>query len=347
MKISKDALYRAAGEAGIPPQQAEALWSRLESGGAAEAGFNSLNIAYYFGAMVIIGAMTFFFGLAWERVGGPGILLLALAYGSIFGWLGANLFLRRKLYIAGGLLTTVAVCMTPLAVYGLERTLGFWPEGDPGTYHDFHVWIKGSWIFMETATLMAGAVALRFIPFPFLTAPIAFTLWYMSMDLTPLLFGQREFTGNQGQAVSMIFGALMMIAAYCIDRRTKIDYSFWMYLFGIAAFWGGLTLMDGGGPWSRFAYCMINVALISIGPLVDRRVFVIFGSFGVAGYLGYLAFQLFRDSLLLPIALTALGLGVIGAAIFYQKNRAKLEGIVLNSVPPGLRRLSPAARSRF
>src|SRR5260370_6648041 len=122
MKITKEALYRAAGEAGVAPDQAEALWARLEAGGAGEQSFNSLNIAYYFGGMVIIGAMTFFFGLAWESVGGPGILLLALAYGIVFGWLGAYLFLKRRLYVAGGLLTTVAVCMTPLAVYGLERT---------------------------------------------------------------------------------------------------------------------------------------------------------------------------------------------------------------------------------
>ena len=234
--------------------------------------------------------------------------------------------------------------MTPLAVYGLERTLGVWPEGDPGSYHNYHVWVKGSWVFMETATLMAAALALRFIPFPFLTAPMAFTLWYMSMDLTPLLFGQQAFTGNQRLAVSMAVGVLMLIAAYLIDRRTKQDYAFWLYLFGMMAFWGGLSLMEGGGPWSKFSYCLINVALIALSPLLDRCVFVLFGSLGVAGYLGYLAFQLFKDSLLLPLALTAVGLAVIGAAILYQKNRVRLEAVILKSVPLGLRRLSPAHR---
>jgi len=191
---------------------------------------------------------------------------------------------------------------------------------------------------------MAGAVALRFIQFPFLTAPIAFTLWYMSMDMTPLLFGQQTFTWNQRLAVSVVFGVLMLIAAYFIDRRTRQDYAFWMYLFGMMAFWGGLSLMEGGGPWSKFTYCLINVALIALSPLIERRVFVLFGSLGVAGYLGYLAFELFKDSLLLPLALTALGLAVIGAAILYQKNRVRLEGIIWKSVPAGLRKLSPAQR---
>src|SRR5579864_8227743 len=107
MKITKEVLFRSAAEIGLPPEQTEALWASLDSGSASEQTFNSLNIAYYFGGMVIIGAMTFFFGLAWESVGGPGILLLALAYGIVFGWLGAHLFLKRRLYIAGGLLTTV------------------------------------------------------------------------------------------------------------------------------------------------------------------------------------------------------------------------------------------------
>ena len=93
MKITKDGLYRAAGESGVSPEQAAALWARLQAVSAGEQTFNSLNIAYYFGGMVIIGAMTFFFGLAWESVGGLGILLLALAYGIAFGWLGSYLFL--------------------------------------------------------------------------------------------------------------------------------------------------------------------------------------------------------------------------------------------------------------
>jgi hypothetical protein len=40
---------------------------------------------------------------------------------------------------------------------------------------------------MEVGTVAAGLVALRYFRFPFLTAPIAFALWFMSMDLTPLI----------------------------------------------------------------------------------------------------------------------------------------------------------------
>jgi hypothetical protein len=344
MNLTRELLLIEAENAGIPAEQAQELWSRLATATEGQQKFDSLHVAYYFGGMIIIGAMTFFFSLAWERVGGAGILALALAYGCLFGFLGPHLFHSRRLYVAGGLLTVVAVCMTPLAVYGLERALGWWPQGNPASYHNYHVWVKGSWLFMELATLAAGAVALRFVKFPFLTAPMALTLWYMSMDLTPLLFGKADFTGSQQLWVSVIFGVVMLVLAYLVDRRTRDDYAFWLYLFGLAAFWGGLSLMDSGGPWSRFVYCVINIVLIAVSALLGRRVFAVFGSFGVAGYLSYLAFRLFKDSLFLPMALTVIGVGVIMATVAYQRNRARIDAYIVSILPDGFMRLLPAER---
>ena len=62
--------------------------------------------------------------------------------------------------------------MAPLAVYGVQAELGWWGKfGKPGTVHEFYVWIKGSWIFMEIAAVMAGVVALRFFRAPFIVSP--------------------------------------------------------------------------------------------------------------------------------------------------------------------------------
>ena len=254
MDIGKELLLREAAAAGIPEEQAGLLWNRLATATEGQPKFDTLNVAYYFGGLIIIGAMTFFFGLAWDRVGGAGILALALAYGCVFGGLGGYLFRARKLYVAGGLLTTVAVSMAPLAVYGLEWWLGRRPEGASGSFLD--VSVKASRFYMEIGTLAAGGVALRFVRFPFLTAPVAFALWVMSMDLTPLLFGRKEFTYNQRLWVSVVFGLAMLVVAYWIDRRTRDDYAFWLYLFGVVSFWAGLSLMDstGRGRSSRVAW---------------------------------------------------------------------------------------------
>jgi hypothetical protein len=89
-------------------------------------------------------------------------------------------------------------------------------------------------------------------------------------------------------------------------------------------------MMDSGGPWSRFGYCVINIVLIAVSTLLDRRVFAVFGSFGVAGYLSYLMFRLFKDSLFLPMALTVIGVGVIVGAVAYQRNRAKIDAYIVS-----------------
>ncbi len=60
---------------------------------------------------------------------------------------------------------------------------------------------------MEVGTIPAAAIALRFIRFPFLRTPIAFTLWYMSMDLTPLLFGQTEYSGTSAFGSRCVLGS--------------------------------------------------------------------------------------------------------------------------------------------
>jgi hypothetical protein len=348
VQISREDLTHAAQQGVISYEQADRLWSafssRTETAGA-ESGnrFDLGHVAYYFGAMVVISAMGWFMTLGWERFGGRGIFLIAVAYALAFIFAGRELWYGRKLLVPGGLLFVLAVWMTPLAVYGLERMVGFWPQSDPGTFRDFHEWIRGSWIVMELATVLAGLIVMRFVSFPFLTFPVAFTLWYMSMDLTPLFFGE-PFTWKARLWVSAIFGFILLVIAYTVDQRTKPDYAFWLYLFGMMAFWGGLSMMESGSEFTKFLYCLINVALITISVLVGRKVFMVFGSLGVFGYLGHLSWSVFKDSMLFPFALTFIGLLVIFLGIMYQRNQDRIATAVLGLVPPGMQRFLPQHR---
>jgi hypothetical protein len=344
MKITKELLFGEAEDVGIEAEQTQELWERLTAATEGQHEFDALQVAYYSGGVIIAGAMGFFFSLAWDRVGGAGILALALTYGCLLGILGPHLFHTHKLYVAGGLLTALAVCMAPLAVYGLERAMGWWLPAATGSYHDYHASERANWLFMELATLASSGVALRFVRFPLLTAPIVIASWTMSLDLAPLLFGREDLTEPQQLWVSVVFGAGVLGAAYLVDRRATKDYAFWLYLMGLTAFWGGLTLMDSAGPGSRLGYFVLNVGLIAVSSLLDRRAFAVFGCFGVAGYLSYLAFRLFKDSLFLPMALTVIGVGVIVGTVAYQRNRASMDACIVGALPAGLRRLLPANR---
>jgi hypothetical protein len=134
--------------------------------------------------------------------------------------------------------------MAPLFVYGVQDARGWWTHAEPGNYRDFYVWIRASWLPMELATIAAGLAALRFWRFPFLVAPIAFALWFMSMDLVPWVFGADWDSWEQRRIVSLWFGLAMLLVAWAVDVRAQGDFAFWLHPFGLLAFWCGLTLLD-------------------------------------------------------------------------------------------------------
>lgn len=226
LKLSRSDLDWASSEGLLSQEQASKLWAALERRAEGSPRFDIAHVAYYAGALVVISAMGWFITEAWEAFGGAGLTAVAVAYALAFSAAGRELWFRRNLRVPGGLLFTVAVCMTPLAIYGIERMTGLWPQGDPGSYADYYDWVRGSWILMELGTVAVGFLVIRYVRFPFLTAPIAFALWFLSMDLTPLLFGQDEFTWEQRRQVSVWFGLAMLLVTFAFDRRTEEDFAF-------------------------------------------------------------------------------------------------------------------------
>jgi hypothetical protein len=179
---------------------------------------------------------------------------------------------------------------------------------------------------MEFATLAVGAAMLWRYRLPFLVMPVAVTLWYMSMDIALYLFPDTALTWEIRKWISLWFGLLMVLLAFWVDVRTRHtqDFAFWLYLFGVIAFWGGLSLMQSDSEWKKFIYLCINLGMIVVGAALARRVFVVFGGLGAAGYLGYLAYNVFQNSMLFPFVLTVLGLGVIYLGILWQRHEAAL-----------------------
>jgi len=195
--------------------------------------------------------------------------------------------------------------------------------------------------------LAIGAILLWRYRFPFMLMPIAVTLWYMSMDLVPFLLGkERVYDWEIRKLISLWFGLAMTLVAFWVDLRSRFsrDYAFWLYLFGVLTFWGGLSLMDSGSEWGKLAYCGINVAMILVGAVLGRRVFAVFGGLGVAGYLGYLSHRVFKDSLVFPFALSLVGLAIIALGVLWQRREAQWAASLRRFVPGPLRELIEARR---
>jgi hypothetical protein len=307
--------------------------------------FKLTHVLYYLGGMIAIGAMTLFMTLGWERFGGAGLLGIALAYFTGLCAVTHWLLHTKRLPIPAGITATLAVVLVPMAVYGLQQWLGLWPDNETAL-RAYHRVVDWRWLLMELATLAVAAVALWHWRLPFLVMPVAVTLWYLGMDVVPMLVLHAQAAvpppGLEGpqaaeamgalwdaqwalrRTVTLVFGLGMVALALWVDLRSRreADFGFWLHLFGAASAWGAFTAMDSSSEWSRLAYCAINVALILFGAVIGRRIYAVLGAIGVAVYLGHLAFTLFPDSLVLPFALSLIGLGVIGLGLVWQRHEA-------------------------
>lgn len=325
MKIKRSDLDWAVTQNILNPQQADALWTGLCARTEPDAKFSVTHVLYYLGALIIIGAMSWFITDAWDRLHSSVLLIVSGGYLLGFLLVGNLMWFKSQHRIPAGLFITISICLTPLFIYSLQRALHLWPHQDPGDYHSFFSWVNGGWFAMELVTLISGLIALRLYKFPFMSAPVALVLWFMSMDLTPILFQGEGSIYEQRKWMSLVFGLIMIAGSYMIDRNTKEDVTFWGYLFGCIAFWGGLTLLDGDSELSRFAHFAINVGLIALSLFLDRKVFLVFGVFGVVIYLYHLSSHLFEDSLTFSIALSAQGLLLVYLGILYSKHHEKIE----------------------
>ena len=173
--------------------------------------------------------------------------------------------------------------MVPFAVYGVERALDWWPMSDPGVFQGFRTCVRPDWVAMEVATVIVGTGYVSVARFPFLLAPVSFSLWFLSMDLAPLLqrFEHRLF--KLRIRVSLVVGLGMMCAGRLMEWElgSDPDFGFWLYLFGLIAFWFSLTYEFPRQKERISLYLLINVCLILVGSHLDRYTFKVFGFMGL------------------------------------------------------------------
>ncbi|MBY5920780.1 DUF2157 domain-containing protein [Ferrimonas balearica] len=326
----------------ISQQQAEALQALWQpEPGRGPARFDLTHLLYYLGALLAIGAMTVFMELGWERFGGFGVMGLALFYG-LLGLVLQLALERRQLWLPAGLALVFVVCLTPLVLYGFQQGMGWWPEQQP--YPGLYRRVEAHWVSLELATLLAAMLALTWRRVPFLICPLAISLWFLSMDGAQWLLGERLTWPERGQ-ISMVMGLVMVGLGLYVDghrdRENHRDFAFWLYLFGVVAFWGGLSSQQSDSEWDRALYGFINLLMMLVGVMLNRRVFTVFGALGLFAYLGHLAYDLFRDSWWFPALLTLLGLGIILLGVAWQRHHLRWRAALLARLPDSVRQFGP------
>jgi len=341
MKVTRNMMDKAIEAKIITKKQANNLIDFFKNLPNQSPGFTLTNVLYYFGGLIAIAAMAIFMSVSWNLYGGWAIFYISMAY-ALLG-LGLTHQLDVKGYrIPAGICATFVICLTPLIIYSFQRGMGWWP--DDTVYENYHTSIRWHWWYMEFGTLIAGVILAWFYRYPFMIMPIAVTLWYMSMDMTYMFTEQSYYNYELGAMVSMYFGIITLCIAFWVDIRSSqsADYAFWLYIFGIMAFWGGLTCQHSNSELSKFFYMCINLTLILIGVILSRKVFVLFGALGFFIYVSHLAFRVFQDSYLFPIILTAIGFAIIYLGILFQKNNTQITDGIRSIVPKPLKDLLDA-----
>lgn len=318
----------------IERQQASALAALVQAELEEPPRFTFVQVLYYFGGLIAIAAMSLFMTRGWEAYGGWGLSSIALVYAGMGLWL-AERFRRRGHEVPAGVCATFVVTLAPLIVYGVQQAMGGWPESV-----GLHRYAEGHRLYMELAAVAAGAVLLYRYRYPFLVMPMAVAMWCFAMDWATVML-QAPVGFELRAQVSMYFGLLMLLGAFWLDVRTRgtRDFPFWMYLFGVMAFWGGLSAQSWYTEWSKLIYFAINLVLIGVGVLLVRRVFVVFGGLGSAFYLGHLAADLFRDSWWFPLSLSAIGLLIVALGVLWQKHERTVALRTVQLLPRPVREL--------
>lgn len=224
MKVTRKQLDSAVVEEILSPEQAERLLDFLKEQPASGPRFDFTHVLYYMGGLIAIGAMTLFMNLGWESFGGWGIFFISVAYAGAALQL-AGTFHKKGYAVPAGICAAFVVALAPLAIYGLQQGMGWWP--DDSTYRQYHRYIKWHWLYLELGTLAVGAVIAFIYRYPFLQMPIAVTLWYMSMDIAAMLAGGRPDFELRA-LVSIYFGLAMALFAFWVDIRSAKsgDYAF-------------------------------------------------------------------------------------------------------------------------
>lgn len=320
---------------------------RMPATAAPAPRFDLTHVLWYAGALIVIGAMGLFTNEAFNRMGGWALAGCGAAYLVVLLAAGEYLWRKPGLRVPAGLLVAAAVSMVPLIIYGVQDALDLWKYalGNPGEYKNFFPYMNGSWLYMEIGAIIASLLAIWRYPFPFILLVAAVALWFMSMDLA-LWFTRRPDGYDDWQVrqnVSIIFGLVMILAAWAVDilRRDGPDFPFWIHIFGVMAFWGALTATDGGSELDKALYCLLCAGMIGLGVFLNRRVYAVFGALGVATYLGYLASEVFPDVLIFSFALSAIGLMIIALGLLLHRNYARMEAGLNKTLPEALQWLRP------
>lgn len=288
---------------------------------------DAASIGYLLGAITVVAAMAWFLADRWEWLGPGGALATTLLYAVILVVTSRRLS-REGFAVASGIAMLLAVGTTPVATLALNELVGWFAvvplEGCRTADFDFLA-CRGEEVVVELVTIAAALLALRQVRFAALLLPVGALSVRLVFHLADALGANTMGLMTQGW-VWAISASLTAAAAYVAERRQPddLDLAFWLHAVAVGcAFPATMQIVTTEPPYKHLLLAGA-VAAFAFALTMRRFAWLVLGMGWFVGYVVWLAASVFRDSPAFPIVLAALGVAVIIATVWMQRNAERL-----------------------
>jgi len=327
-RIADKDLERWVAQGIISTEQRQAILHDLEQRPGEVGGLNVTTLLFYSGGLLILVAYSIFLGFQWEAVNSAGRVAIAAASFVFFTVVSQVLLSQKRFRLPGELLQVVAVAVVPLLTFALLDAIGWLPH-QPTSYYTQVVWrAYESDLIVARMAIAAPTVIIAALAFwqsksPFVLIAALVGVFSFALDAslsTRAEYDSYEWRTSQGLVIGGI-GLVVLTSGVLVRGKTERDYSFWLYLLGIAGLAAGLGTIafppDANWAWGVL-WLAGSLALLAVSVPLQERLFAAAGLLGVFTYLGKLVFDVF-ESANAALAMIVLGLLVLGAGLLYQR----------------------------
>jgi hypothetical protein len=340
MKISKANLKDATQKDILSQSQADKLWAFLEEQRQINKTNQFANLFYYLGGFISVGAFTLFITTNFETFGNWGLVFILTLFiiGSMYLTYKFN---KQGLQTPSSLTLLFIIALIPILIFSILNAFHLWSwDNTPPHYPSFiNLMENQNWI-LESITFLVSCYLFYQFRHNLILMPILGIAWYMTIDVADFFLKSKSYLDVTSD-FSILFGIIALIIALWVDLKNPldIDYSYWFYGFGLVAFWFGLSIEYFKYEMTWMLYLFINIVLLFLGFLLNKHIFLLFGGLGTSIYLGHLAYDVFKDRLILPFILTAIGLFIMTIGMLIQKKRQHIEQFLKNQLPQPITKL--------
>lgn len=285
------------------------------------------SIGYVLGAITVVVAMGWFLADRWDWLGEGGVLAVAILYAALFLVVGWRLRAEGAT-LAANVATLLSVTMVPIAVVSLNELMG-WFANAPGAACGAAEWMfwrcRGEEIVVELATVVALVAVLRATRYALTVLPLAAIGLRFVFHAVAYALGV-PLGGVTIGWIWLICTSLSVAVAYDISRRqgNDEDFAVWLHLVGAFSAATASVMLINQVEWYRHLLVPAAFMAFAFSLRMRRFVWTLLGLGWFVAYLGWLAADVFRDTPFFPIILAALGVGVIVATVWIQRNSARL-----------------------